>query len=167
MPTSVLNQNRADRSEVLKTAEAPSSEAAKKTDKPAGKKRPSKKIVIILVLILGVGGFLGYKKLTPAKPEAPKPGDVVALDATELNLSDGGYLKIAIAVRLVAGKASATDFAQSLAQEAVIDEFSDRPAASMSSNAARRHLMKELTAQIKKDYPDEVYDVQLTQFITQ
>jgi flagellar FliL protein len=162
-----VNNNPVDRSEVLKTAEAPSAEAAKKSDQPSRKRRPSKKIVIILVLVLAVGGFIGSKKLMPAKAEAPKPGDVVAVDPTTLNLAGGHYLKIAISLELVAGKASATDFSTSHAAQLVIEEFSDRTVGSLSTNAARNKLTKELTGRIKKAYPGEVYDVYLTQFVTQ
>jgi flagellar FliL protein len=151
---------------VLKTADAPATNS-KKGDTPAGKRRPSKKIVIILVLILAVGGFIGSKKFMPAKAEAPQPGDVVAMDATTLNLAGGHYLKVAISLQLVAGKASATDFATSQAAQLVIQEFSDRSVPSLSSNAARDKLTKELKARIKKAYPGEVYDVFLTQFVTQ
>jgi flagellar protein FliL len=165
MSTSVLKQNRADRSEVLKTAEAPSTEAVKKTEKSG--KKPSKKIVIVLVLILAVGGFLGYKKMMPAKPAPPAPGDVVPIDPTTLNLAGGHYLKIAISVELVAGKASATDFSTSHAAQLLIEEFSDRTVGSLSSNPARDKLTKELTGRIKKAYSGEVYDVYLTQFVTQ
>jgi flagellar FliL protein len=152
---------------VLKTAEAPSSEGAKKTDKSSGKRRPSKKIVIVLVLLLAVGGFIGSKKFMPAKAAAPHPGDAVVLDPTTLNLAGGHYLKIAISVKLVAGKASATDFDSSHAAQLLIEEFSDRTVGSLSTNPARDKLMTELTNRIKKAYDGEVYDVYLTQFVTQ
>lgn len=147
-----------------KTAEAPSAEAAKAK---AGKRKPSKKIVIILVLILAIGGFVGSKKFMPAKAEAPQPGDVVIMDPTTLNLAGGHYLKVAISIQVVAGKATKDTFASSQAAQLVIQEFSDRSVDSLSSNAARDKLTTELKARIKKAYPGEVYDVFLTQFVTQ
>ncbi len=163
--STVVESGRADRSGALKTAEAAPGDG--KGDKASGKKKPSKKVVIILVLILAVAGFLGYKKLMPAKVLPPQPGDVVALDATTLNLEGGHYLKVAISVQLVAGKASSTDFSTSQAAESVIEEFSDRSVPSLSSNAARDRLTTDLKSRIKKAYPGEVYDVFLTQFVTQ
>jgi flagellar FliL protein len=148
-----------------KTAEAPSADAKAKAK--AGKRKPSKKIVIILVLILAVGGFVGSKKFMPAKAEAPKPGDVVIMDPTTLNLAGGHYLKVAISIQVVAGKATKDTFASSQAAQLVIQEFSDRTVDSLSSNVARDKLTKELKARIKKAYPGEVYDVFLTQFVTQ
>jgi flagellar FliL protein len=84
-----------------------------------------------------------------------------------INLAGGHYLKLAIAVELVAGKATKDTFASSQAAQLVIQEFSDRSVPSLSSNAARDKLTKDLTSRIKKAYPGEVYDVFLTQFVTQ
>ena len=108
-----------------------------------------------------------YKFLAPHPVGPPTGGDVVALDATTLNLAGGHYLKIAISVQLVKGKASTASFATSKAAEATIDEFSDRTVASLSSNPARKKLTADLLAKLKVAYPGEVFDVFLTQFVTQ
>ena len=108
-----------------------------------------------------------YNFLAPHPVGPPAGGDVVALDATTLNLAGGHYLKIAISVQLVQGKASATDFTTSKAAEATIDEFSDRTVASLSSNPARKRLTADLLTKLKAAYPGEVFDVFLTQFVTQ
>jgi flagellar FliL protein len=84
-----------------------------------------------------------------------------------LNLTGGHYLKIAIAVQLVKGKAPAADFPTSHAAELVIDQFSNRPAESLSTNKARKKLTAELLTNLQKAYPEEVFDVFLTQFVTQ
>jgi flagellar FliL protein len=84
-----------------------------------------------------------------------------------LNLTGGHYLKIAIAVQLVKGKATAADFPTSHAAELVIDQFSNRPVDSLSTNKARKKLTAELLENLQKAYPGEVYDVFLTQFVTQ
>lgn len=126
----------------------------------------SKKFLIILVVVLAVGGG-AYKFLMPTKVSAPVGGDVVPMDPMTLNLTDGHYLKIATAVQLVKGKATPANFSSSQAAELVIDQFSNRPADSLSSNAARKKLTSELLVNLKKAYPGEVYDVFLTQFVTQ
>ena len=55
-------------------------------------------------LFLVVGGA-AYKILMPApKPGPPKAGDTVVLDALTLNLTDGHYLQVAVAIQLVQGK---------------------------------------------------------------
>jgi flagellar FliL protein len=116
--------------------------------------------------VLAVGG-IGYKMFAPKKVGLPTGGDVVTMDPTTLNLQGGHYLKVAIAIQLVAGKASATDFMTSKAAELTIDEFSDRPVESLSTNAARKKLVTDLRAKIKSAYEGEVFDVFLTQFVTQ
>jgi flagellar protein FliL len=141
-------------------------------DDPAaapGRKRPffkSKKFLIALIVV-AAGGGVGYKTFMPSKPGPPQGGDVVALEPTTLNLADGHYLKIAIAIQLVKGNASATSFFTSQAAELTIDEFSDRTVTSLASNTARRKLTDELTKRIQAAYPGEVYDVFVTQYVTE
>lgn len=136
----------------------------------AGKKKggvlKSKKALLSVVLVLAAGGG-GYTFFAPHKPVPPTGGDVVAMDATTLNLADGHYLKIAVAIQLVKGKASSTSFASSHAAELTIDEFSNRTVDALSSNAARKKLTADLLAKVQAAYPGEVYDVFLTQFVTQ
>jgi flagellar FliL protein len=127
----------------------------------------SKKMLIIILVVLAAGGFFGYKKMKPAKPQPPEPGAVVSLDPTTLNLAGNHYLKIALDLRLVLGKASPDDFAKGLAQQLVISEFSNHTVQSLASNKARDQLQKDLAKKIKKAYPDEIYQVYLTQFVTQ
>jgi flagellar FliL protein len=148
-----------------------SGNGSKTTDsgEPAPPKRSrfkSKKFVIAVVAVLALGGG-GYMFLKPTKTPPPSGGDVVAMDATTLNLEGGHYLKIAVAIQLVKGAASATSFASSHAAELVIDEFSNRTVASLSSNAARKKLTADLLAQIQKAYPGDVFDIFLTNFVTQ
>jgi flagellar FliL protein len=126
----------------------------------------SKKFVIGVVAVLAVGGG-GYTFLKPTNTPPPSGGDVVAMDATTLNLAGGHYLKIAFAVQLMKGAASATDFSPSHAAELVIDEFSNRTVASLGSNAARKKLTADLLADIQKAYPGKVFDVFVTNFVTQ
>jgi flagellar FliL protein len=126
----------------------------------------SKKALIVAAAVLAIGGG-AYQFAMPSKAGPPAGGDVVSLDATTLNLAGGHYLKIAVAVQLVKGKAAATDFPTSHAAELTIDEFSNRTVDSLSSNAARKKLTSELLAKVQKAYPGEVYDVFLTQFVTQ
>ncbi len=144
-------------------------------EEPAAKKTPllrSKKFVIAVVVALAVGGG-AYKTLAPKKAGPPQPGQVVAMDATTLNLADGHYLKIAVAIQLVkgaggGGKGSAGgEFSTSHAAELVIDEFSNLSVESLASNAARQKHTAHLLAQIQKAYEGEVFDIFLTQFVMQ
>jgi flagellar basal body-associated protein FliL len=92
---------------------------------------------------------------------------VVQLDPTTVNLTDGHYLQIAVAVQLVQGKATAAGFQGSHAAQLVIDEFSNRSVSALSSNAARKKLATDLEKQIEHAYPDEIFAIFLTKFVMQ
>ena len=154
-------------------APAKSGGAGKDADQDAAKDKAakgkffkSKKFIIAVVGLLVVGGG-AYKFAMPHKAAPPTGGDVVAIDAMTVNLAGGHYLKVAAGVQLVKGKASASDFDTSQAAQALIDEFSNRTVASISTNAAREKLRLQLVANVKKAYPGEVFDVFLTQFVSQ
>jgi flagellar FliL protein len=144
----------------------PGSKDAKGEAPAKPSKFKSKKFLIIVVAVLALGAG-GYMFLKPTKTPPPSGGDVVAMDATTLNLAGGHYLKIAVAIQLVKGAASATGFSSSHAAELVIDEFSNRTVVSLGSNAARKKLTADLLADIKKAYPGEVFDLFVTNFVTQ
>jgi flagellar protein FliL len=139
---------------------------------PAEAKKPkkslfkSKKFLIAVAAVLAIGGG-AYTFLKPTPVVPPSGGEVVAMDATTLNLSGGHYLKIAVAIQLVKGKATSDAFSTSHAAELVIDEFSNRTVASLSTNKARKALTQDLLNKIKDAYPEEVFDVFVTQFVTQ
>lgn len=131
-------------------------------------KKSKKKLIIIIVAVLAIAGG-GYKFFLAPKPKPGPPvgGDIVSMDPTTLNLANGHYLKVGVAIQLVKGKATMADFKTAEAAEKVIDEFSNRTVASLSSNQARKALTEDLTKQIKAAYKDEVFAIFLTQFVTQ
>src|ERR1700748_3198616 len=75
-----------------------------------GKKSKKKLIIIVVVALLVVAAayhfLLGSK---PKKPGSPKPGAVVTMDDTTLNLTDGHFLKIKIALQAVVGAPATID----------------------------------------------------------
>ena len=136
---------------------------------PKQKIYKSKKFILALVGLLIVG-YGAYTFLAPTpKPGPPTGGEYVPVstDPLTLNLAGGHYLKLAIS--LVAGKAKAADFALTTAKAAslAITEFSDRTVESLSSDKARKRLTDDLLTKLQKAYPDEVFAVFLTQFVTQ
>lgn len=133
-----------------------------------GKSKSKKKLVIILVLVLGLAGA-GYQLFLakPAKAGPPAGGEIVQLDPETVNLTDSHYLKVAVAVQVVAGKSTAATFQGSQAEQLIIDQFSNRSVPSLASNSARKELMTDLERRIKAAYPDEVYTIFLTQFVMQ
>jgi len=138
-----------------------------KKGKKDAKGSKKKKIIILIVLLLVVGGA-GYKILMPPpKPGPAKAGDAVILGPLTLNLTDGHYLQVGVSIDLVQGKATKDKFETAPAMQSIIDEFSNRSVASLSTRAARTKSLTELITEMKKEYPGLVFDAHLTQFVTQ
>ena len=128
-------------------------------------KKGKKKLILILVGVLVVAGAGYWFFLKPGgAPAAPKPGVVVALDPIQVNLADGHYLKIGIALQAVAG---VKEVDGSKALDATIGVFSNRPLSSVMSAENREKLRERLTKKVEHLYEDEVMDVYLTEFVSQ
>lgn len=140
----------------------------KKGDKPKKSFFKSKKFLIILVLLIGVGGAYKFVLAPPAKPAPPSGGDMVVMDPNTVNLKGGHYLQVAISIQLLkGGPVALPDFQDSEAAELLIDQFSNRTVKELSVNKERTKLMRQLAARIKKAYPKEVFRVFLTKFVMQ
>src|SRR2546421_7535876 len=140
------------------------------TDAAAPKKSKKKLIVILLALVLVLGGgagaylMLGSGKKPAAKPK-PKPGAVIPLDAITVNLADGHYLKIHLALQATASAGATVDGSQAL--DLTVAEFSDHPMAEYSSAEGRAKAKAELLAGVEKAYEDKIMDIYFTEFVIQ
>jgi flagellar FliL protein len=159
-------------------APAPPTEAAAA---PVAKKGGRKKLLILVVALLVVaGGAWTFLKPAPAASatEAPKPGPVVALEPLTLNLADGHYLKLGLALQAteaVAEEAAAhaaegpaaplLDGARAL--DAAISVLGDRSYAQLLAPGGRAKAKAAVDAVIKKRYEGKVLQVYLTQFVMQ
>ena len=144
---------------------------AKDGDAAAPKKSKKKLVIMLLAVVLVLGGgagaylMLGSKhSKTAAKPK-PKPGAVIPLDAITVNLADGHYLKIHIALQATAGAGETVDGSQAL--DLTVAEFSNHPMAEYSSEAGRANAKAELLAAIEKAYEDKIMDIYFTEFVIQ
>src|SRR5438046_2645921 len=75
---------------------------AKKKDKDKAK-GGKKKLILIIVGALALGGGAYFMVLKPKPAGPPVPGDVLKLEAIQINLADDHYLRIAIGLQLVKG----------------------------------------------------------------
>lgn len=139
------------------------SDKADKADSATPAKRSRKKLIMILVAVLVVGGG-GYWFLRPKPASAPKPGDVVKLEPIQINLAASHYLRIGIALQLVQG-ASEADGSKAL--DATIDEFSGLGMAEVNDPAKRAAFKKELEKELDERYEGDVMGVYFTEFVTQ
>lgn len=135
-------------------------QAGAKTGK---KRRISKRTLLVFVAVLAIAGGAWFTLLRPA-PAPPAPGAVMALDAVQVNLSGGHYLKIGIALQLT-DQAKEVDGSKAL--DATIGLFSGLGLDAMAQPTQRDKLKDQLLATIKDRYVGEVMDVYFTNFVTQ
>jgi flagellar FliL protein len=150
---------------------------------PAKKSRKKLFLVVgVLVLLLGVGGFLAKDLL--GGPSAPTPdpttvaGKVETLSPITLNLADGRYLKLTLALQLSqaagleagtqgegAAVAPAVDGAQAL--DAAIDVLGRRTYAQLLAAGGRAAAQKALSVEVRKRYDGKVLRVYFAEFLMQ
>ena len=149
-------------------------------DRPKGKKKRGKlgkkKLLLIVgpVLLLAIAAAAYFLVLAPksgsAKPvvtPAPSPGLVVAVDAISLNLAEGHYLRIGIALQMTSKVATAKEApATAKAIDAAITLFSGHTVAEISDPATRERLRAELEKTLEKEYDGEVMGVYFTNYVT-
>jgi flagellar FliL protein len=145
------------------TATATETKPDAEAEGKGGGKKKKLIIMVLLVVLLGGGGY--WFLLKPKGPEpAPKPGEVLALEPVQVNLAEGHYLSIGIALQLVEGAEEADG---SKALDAVIDLFSGREIDELNKPKTREELKEELSHEVEERYEEEVMAVYFVQFVTQ
>ncbi len=134
------------------------------------KKSKKKLLVIVLAAVVLLGGAGGYFLLgsgggKPAAKPKPKPGAVVPLDAITVNLADGHYLKIHLALQATADAGDKVDGSQAL--DLTVAQFSDRPMAELASADGRAKAKGELLKSVEKAYEAKVMDIYFIEFVMQ
>jgi flagellar FliL protein len=133
--------------------------------------KKSKKMLIIIiaaVVLLGGGGagaYFMFFKSSGNEEVVYEPGAVVALDSITINLDDGHFLKVSIALQVTADAAHEPDGSQAL--DLMITQFSNKSIAELSTNEGREAMKKELIEKVKHAYHEEVYDIYFTEFVMQ
>lgn len=141
------------------------------TDEPeSGKKKRKKRSLLmvgVLVVVLGVAaGYLVLERSSSAQAkQAPKPGAVLKLDSIYLNLSDGHYLKLGMALQETAEVTTDVDGSQAL--DAAIELFSRVSMTELSVPGGRDAVKKELISKIQRVYEGRVMTVYYTEFVMQ
>jgi flagellar FliL protein len=137
--------------------------------------KKSKKLMLVLPLVLAlVGGAVWFFLLRgsgseEAAHEEPKPGAVVALESININLADGHYLKLKLALQASADVEEAPD--GSKAQGIAGDHLTGTDMAELQTAKGRKHAQDQLTEAIVKAYEEEghetVIDVYYPEFVSQ
>lgn len=133
---------------------------------PAGN-RKMKLIAVVAVLIAFAAAWTFYLKPSgedPAKDE-PVPGAVYQVEAMQINLAGGRYLKLGIALQWVEGGVGSPDV--SAAADAAIELFTGKRLDELARPEQRTKLKETLLENLDHHYHGDVLDVFYTTFVTQ
>jgi flagellar FliL protein len=145
-------------------------EKAAETAETEGKGGRKKLVVIGLVVLLVAAGAAYFLLFSgPAEAEEPVPGEVLTLEPVAVNLAGGGYLKVGLALQLVAsdagGHGASSGPSGAKATDLVISTFSQ--AAPADVTGARETLKGTLEEKIIEAYHGEVLGIYYTEYVTQ
>ena len=125
-----------------------------------------KKILILILVVLAVAGGAYWFMLRPApEPPEPEPGEVLALEAIQVNLEAGHYLRVGIALQMSAEVVEELDGSKAL--DALIDVYTGERLEPLTEPDRREELRELLVEKVVELYEDEVLDVYVTEFVTQ
>jgi flagellar FliL protein len=132
---------------------------------PEARGKKGKILVVLLVLVLA-GAATWWFMLRPASAEeAPRPGAVVKLDAIQVNLTGGHYLRIGVALQ--ATDEVKEELEGSKALDATIELFTGQSMDRLAQKPYREGLKKKLVHRLEEAYEGEVMGVYFTDFVTQ
>ncbi|MCG2798899.1 MAG: flagellar basal body-associated FliL family protein [Cellulomonas sp.] len=147
--------------------------AGKKGGKKGGGK---KKLLLIIgpVLLIAVAAAVYFLVLAPksgstevVEEPAPSPGVVLVIDPISVNLAEGHYLRIGLALQLTDEVPEEEEPDGSKALDAAITLFSGHTVAEVSDPATRESMRAELETTLEEIYDGEVMGVYFTNFVTQ
>jgi flagellar FliL protein len=142
------------------------------TPAEAPKKGKSKLLVMVaLVLVVAAAAYfflLKPKDAATAEAAAPpkEKGAVVALDPIYINLAQGHFLKLGMALQATKD-ANAKEMDGSQALDEAIAIFSGQDMAKLGETEVRTEYKKQLVEKVAKAYDEEVMDVYFTEFVMQ
>jgi flagellar FliL protein len=128
--------------------------------------KSKKKMVLVgLVAVLAIAAAAWWFMIRPAgAEEEPTPGEVLQLESIQVNLVDGHYLKIGIALQAIEG---AEHVEGSKALDATIELFSGATMDALADPEKRDKMKEKLAEELDERYHGEVMAVYFTDFVTQ
>ncbi len=131
----------------------------------APRRSRKKLLVVVLVLLLAAGAAGWWFVLRPSPDAPPEPGAVLKLDPIQVNLAQGHYLRVGIALQ--ASKDAAADLDGSKALDTTIGLFSGQDMDRLTRTPYRNKLKRTLEHRLGQEYDGEVIGVYFTDFVTQ
>lgn len=133
-------------------------------------------IMLIVLLVVGLAGGVGVSKVTggggtPAPEPPPEPGEIANIEAININLADGHFLRIAVGAQLtkaVPEKAEAWEKVEGAkVRDAVIKVFSGKEMSEVRSTSGREELVRELDELVTESTEKQVMKVYLAEYVSQ
>ena len=144
-----------------------SKDKAKDEAKDAAEKPKSKKkllLIVAVVVLAAVGGGAYFLLGSDGEEPPPEPGEVLPLESITVNLTDGHFLKMRIALQATLEVTEDLDGSKAL--DLAVDEFSNRSVAELGNEGRQKHKA-ELKEKIIEAYEGEVMDIYVTDFVMQ
>ena len=151
-------------------AATPATPAKGKAPKPPSRRARRKNMVLVLVLVvvlvaaLVVGGRM-FLRGNAAASTKPVPGAVIQLEPIYVNLLEGRYLKLGLALQASAAAPKDIDGARAL--DAAIAVFSNQAMSDLADSATRAQLKSELVTKVAEAYEGQAFDIYFTEFVMQ
>jgi flagellar protein FliL len=170
---------------LTKGAKVPQQRGAGVGDDEVAAPKGKKKLVVVVaavVVLLGAAAawfFLmgpgagapaeGAEAEAAAEEPEHEPGEVLALDPITVNLADGHYLQVGIALQAAheEGSGHGAKLDGSHALDIVIAELTGKEMAELQDPTKRAEVKKHLVEEIAHAYHDHVYDIYFTTFVMQ
>jgi flagellar FliL protein len=124
-------------------------------------------IGVLMAPLSSVSSKMSEKTSTSAPAMAPQgEGPVVTVgDPLIINLADGHYLKLGMALKLTAGQSERLD--TSIATNLAIDNYTGREISDLETEGGREAVKQQLLEKTEAAYNGAVVDIYFTQFVTQ
>jgi flagellar FliL protein len=135
--------------------------------------------VALSLCLVGMGYFAGMRGAPPAQPavaseqfverQEPEVGTIVDLDAVNVNLAGGHYLRIAVSLGLSDELEvhEPEDFPTAPAADFVLTAFAGRTVDELADPAGREAVREELAAALEQFYGDDIVAIYFTEFVMQ
>jgi flagellar protein FliL len=149
-----------------------------KTAQPKGKSKKTRLLLAVVLLAGAAGGYVlkgGGAGEEPAGASAttapPKPGAMVDIEPLSLNLADGRYLRVGVAVQLVDGEGGEAE--EWLAEhgpvirDLLIQQLGGAYVADLATAEGREAVRTALLEKADEHLDDDLYALYFTEFVMQ
>lgn len=129
-----------------------------------GRRRSRVRLLAVVVALCVAAAGAWFFLVAPSGSDEPAPGEIATLEAIQVNLAEGHYLRLGMALQLTE---DAHEVDGSMALDAAIEVFSGLPLTDVTRPGQREALREQLMAMLEERYHGDVMGVYFTEFVTQ